>query len=399
VGIDVEVRLLTQDDLEQAFRLDQQVFNLPDDRRELWIKWAVPEREHGAFSNGKLAAAAYVHAFGQFFGGRSVPMGGVGGVAVAPEHRGKGLARRVMTEALQAMRARGEVISALFPATTSLYRGVGYELAGAAVWHQVSPRALRELRAPSSLETRRVDQDESPEGIRHCYQRVAPGINGWVDRGDRRWQAQWEWWHQQHQVYACQTPDGEVDGYLVYRHEPTPPGAVGDYGLRVDQLVAATPEAMRALWWTLASHASLVDAVTFTASPEDALLLLMPEQRMSVRAQVRWMLRIVDAPGAMAARGFPPSLEIEVPLVVEDAILPDNAGAWTLRVAKGEGLLERGGEGGPRLGIGALSSLYAGWASSGTLARTGLLQGGSPTQLRALDAAFAGPTPWMMDEF
>ncbi|GAG49057.1 unnamed protein product, partial [marine sediment metagenome] len=44
-------------------------------------------------------------------------------------------------------------------------------------------------------------------------------------------------------------------------------------------------------------------------------------------------------------------------------------------------------------------SLYTGWASSGTLARAGLLEDGSPEQLRALDAAFAGPTPWMMEEF
>ena len=86
----------------------------------------------------------------------------------------------------------------------------------------------------------------------------------------------------------------------------------------------------------------------------------MSEQHTSVRGQVRWMLRIIDAQGAVAARGYPPSLEIEVPLTVEDAILTDNAGAWTLRVAEGRGSLEPGGEGGPRLGIGALSSLYTG---------------------------------------
>jgi len=33
------------------------------------------------------------------------------------------------------------------------------------------------------------------------------------------------------------------------------------------------------------------------------------------------------------------------------------------------------------------------------LARAGLLEGGSPAELRALDTAFNGPTPWMVDEF
>jgi predicted acetyltransferase len=111
------------------------------------------------------------------------------------------------------------------------------------------------------------------------------------------------------------------------------------------------------------------------------------------------MLRIVDAPGAVAARGYPPGLEIEVPLTVGDPLLCGNDGRWTLRVAKGEGRLEQDGEGGPRLGIGAFSSLYTGWASTDVLVRAGLLEGGSPAQLRALDAAFAGATPWMMDEF
>jgi predicted acetyltransferase len=218
-----EIRFLTQDDLEQAFRLDQQAFNTPEERRDLYFKRALPERTHGAFANGRLVATTHIHAFGQFFGGRSVPMGGVGDVAVVPEHRGKGLARRVMTEAIQAMRARGEVISALFPATTTLYRGLGYELAGAAIWHQVAPGALHNLRGAATLETRRVEKGDDSKGIRRCYERVASGINGWLDRDDRRWQSLWEWWHTGHYLYACENSGGEVEAYLAYRHEPSLP--------------------------------------------------------------------------------------------------------------------------------------------------------------------------------
>ncbi len=147
--MELEIRFLTESDLEEAFRLDRETFNLPEERRERWMRSSQPERKHGAFANGRLVGATHALSFGQYFGGRSVPMGGVGDVAVAPEQRGKELARRMMTEALMAMRDRGEVISALFPATTSLYRRVGYELAGAAVWHQISPRAIDHLRGSS----------------------------------------------------------------------------------------------------------------------------------------------------------------------------------------------------------------------------------------------------------
>lgn len=396
-----EIRTLRKEDLEAAFRLDQQAFNLPEWRREHWLRWCRPERGHGAFVQGALAAACHVWSFGQFFGGRSVPMGGVGGVAVAPEHRGRGLAKAVVSHALAAMRERGEVISALYPATTSLYRSLGWELAGAAVWHHISPRELRDVRAPASLAVRRVETtaDDDFVPLRRCYERLAPQIDGWLDRGDHRWGALREWWAHGHYVYACTGAQGEVEAYLAYRHEPAPPDTGGDYAIRVDELVATTPGGLRAAWWTLASSASQVNAISFTASPEDALLLVMPEQRNVVRGQVRWMLRLVDAPAAVAARGFAPGLEVTVPLELSDERVPDNAGAWTLAVAKGEGRLERGGRGGPRLGIGAFSSLYSGWATAGVLARAGLLGGGSDGQRRALDAAFAGPTPWMMDEF
>src|SRR2546426_9159996 len=64
---------------------------------------------------------------GQFFGGRSVPMMGVGAVGVAPEHRGQRAASTLMRAALKDMHARGYPLSALYPATLPLYRSAGYE--------------------------------------------------------------------------------------------------------------------------------------------------------------------------------------------------------------------------------------------------------------------------------
>ena len=57
------------------------------------------------------------------------------------------------------------------------------------------------------------------------------------------------------------------------------------------------------------------------------------------------------------------------------------------------------GSGSLRLEIGAFSALYTGWATPATLMRAGLLAGGTDAERAALGAAFAGPTPWMLDEF
>jgi predicted acetyltransferase len=113
----------------------------------------------------------------------------------------------------------------------------------------------------------------------------------------------------------------------------------------------------------------------------------------------QWMTRLVDAPAAIAARGFRPGAAAVVPLQVHDPLLPDHAGDVVLEVRDGEGRLEPGGAGRVRLGIGAFASLYTGWSSPWTLARAGLLDGATEADLTALTDVFAGPMPWTRNYF
>ncbi len=53
------------------------------------------------------------------------------------------------------------------------------------------------------------------------------------------------------------------------------------------------------------------------------------------------MLRLIDAPAAIAARGYPPAVSLSVPLDIADRDLPANAGRWTLQVTGGTGRLQR----------------------------------------------------------
>ncbi len=118
--MDGQIRLLRDDDLEAAWELDRLAFNSPAEHREPWLRLAAREPVHGLFVAGRLAATTAVFGWGQFFGGRSIPMGGVSAVAVAPEHRGRGYASRVVEAALRHARECGLAISCLYHATTSL---------------------------------------------------------------------------------------------------------------------------------------------------------------------------------------------------------------------------------------------------------------------------------------
>lgn len=105
------------------------------------------------------------------------------------------------------------------------------------------------------------------------------------------------------------------------------------------------------------------------------------------------MLRLLDARAAVAGRGFPSGVELDVPLVVTDDLLPHNAGRRRLRVRDGAGSLvedDAAGDGALRVDARGLAALYAG-VSPSVLRRAELVTGGDPAADTALAAAFHGP--------
>src|SRR5689334_15595346 len=79
------------------------------------------DRVLAAFVDGAPVACSRIREFGQFLGGRRVPMGGYSPVGVAADHRGRGYGTIITTSQFVPMRERGEVLAGLYPATTALY--------------------------------------------------------------------------------------------------------------------------------------------------------------------------------------------------------------------------------------------------------------------------------------
>ena len=106
------------------------------------------------------------------------------------------------------------------------------------------------------------------------------------------------------------------------------------------------------------------------------------------------MLRVLDAPTAVAARGYPQTVRTSARFTLVDPLVPEHEGSWQLTVADGRGLLDRGQPGGPRLQARGLALLWGGAASTAGLQRAGLLDGPAP----GLDV-FAGAGPRAPDYF
>ena len=341
----MEIRTLRDSELEQALELGADAFHASEDQRESFRRFVDPARVVGAFEGDRLLAMSGVVEFGQYFGGRSVPMGGLASVAVAPDVRGRGLAGQVIRPCIEAMRECGEAISSLYPATTSLYRSVGWEVAGNLSIRSVEPRLLRSLPCPQGGGVRPfVEADRL--ALRACYDRFASSANGCLDRPTDWWERREVGW-KGGSVYVFEGQDGALEGYLVYRQtdgEYTDLG--GEFRIVVDELVNCTHDAGLGLWGLLASWSSQVEKLVFSGATDDAILLSMPEQVFQTLAEIRWMTRIVDVEAAIAARGFPSGLDVELSLQLRDEDVASNRGRFRLTVQKGRGQLAQTDSGG-----------------------------------------------------
>jgi predicted acetyltransferase len=403
---DLVIRPVTpEDDFDAQLDLGQRAFGIYSPaQRASWLYAARLRARQGmflgAFAGDQPAGAAIFHDLRQWWAGRAVPCAGVASVKVAPEYRGQGAGRRLMTELLAAIAARGYPLAALYPATMPIYRSLGWELAGGRYRATIPARSLRDLLTPdvavaagagTEPAVRRADATEAAEivgivGGAHEAARDCGPITWDVPLAER--------WLGRADMYAYRT----ADGYAAYRWD-----GAGDGALFVEHLHAASPESLRALWSVIASHSSTASAVSLFTAPNDPFWWLTRERDATIVKRSMWMLRVVDAPAAIAARGFPPAVSLSLPLVISDHTRPANSGRWQLSVSDGKGILIPNGPVVPpapeALTVGArgLSALYAGTPVR-TLKLAGLAAGGAPDADAALDAAFAA-TPFMVDEF
>lgn len=389
----------SEEEWRAADRIFQRGFGLHVDpeMEERNLGRTLRDRYLAVFVDGDVAAAAQVRPFGIFLGGRAVSMGGYSPVAVAPEFRGFGHGTRVTESHFPHLRERGEVLAGLYPASTKLYRGVGFEVAGVFVQHSIFTRHLNQIRPMVAWpKERRLTRDDMP-AIKACYRRHASTRQGWLDRPEVWWENRiFENFDKEHWYGVdASGPGGELAGYVRYRHERAAPPY--SYDIHVPELCAADPDVEIGLWKLVGSSSSQAHTTKIYGGHEHPLLHLLPEQDAKVELDIRWMARIIDAPGAIAARGYPTSVSGTVAVEVRDPHCDWNAGRWTFTVEGGEGRLEKGGGGDVELSINGLSSLFTGYASAESLRMAGLLRGGGHRDHDLLTAAFTTRTPTTVD--
>ncbi len=338
-----------------------------------------------------LVAGLMIIPMGQWFGGRSVPTAGIAGVAVTPHERGRGVARDLMANTLREMRERGCPLSTLFPATVTLYRRCGYEIAGGYYSAEVDPSLVGVINRTADLQPITA---ETENGIESLYRRHAAARTGYLDRGPYIWRRVRRWRGETVRGVAV-TEGATMTGYAYYFQK-----AADEHSQSIEftDLVATTPNAGRRLLTFIADHRSLVKTVTWRCPAADPLFHLLPERPCKLSLEIYWMLRILDVAKALTARGYPAGLEAEVHFEIADDLIEDNGGRFVLAVAGGEGQVHRGGDGRLKLDIRGLAALYSGHLTVEQLCAAGYLEG-EAEHATVASAVFAGPAPAMTDPF
>ena len=385
-------RLQSDDDATRLARALASAFNSTVDEVHRWWDYAGREHLRVVRGDGQTVGGLLMVPMGQVFGGRAVGMTGIAGVAVSPESRGRGAARFMMAEGLREMHASGRSLSTLYASNAPLYRSVGYEQAGSQFRARVRLRDLPRERAPGRVRPM-TEADEVT--VRELHRSRGPLAPGSLERGSYIW-------------HRIKNPRfGKLSrGFLIegergaegYAYLITDPGDPSFEVLGLGDWCATTPEALRTLVSFLADHATMWTSVTWTTGPRDALLASVPDFGYELQLVEYWMLRVVDVPRALEARGYPPGLEAEIQLEVEDEVVAANRGRFVLSVSGGRGTVRAGGKGAIALGVAPLASLYSGHLTAEDLALLGQAAGGA-AELANATAVFASAPPATPDFF
>ncbi|WP_327040565.1 GNAT family N-acetyltransferase [Micromonospora ureilytica] len=389
----VHVRELTADDLDAAWELGRFAFGSDPQRPAPASAPVHGLTRYGAFDDtGRLVGKAVDLHHDQWWSGRAVPAADVAGVAVAPEARGRGVARALLTGLLRGAHERGAAISALYPTVAAPYRACGWESAGVLRTVDLATAALPRHRPGSHL-TVRAGTTADLAAVDALYEKVARHRNGMLtrrgglfDAADRGLPGD---------GLTLVEADGELVGYATWQRGR---GYGADSVLTVDEALAVTAEAARELVGVLGSWASVAPTLRLCPLDGDAVSIQLPLESAREHERDLWMHRPVDVALAVSARGWPAHTRGVVDFGLTDPLAEWNTGTWRLTVADGAAELTRvDGEADLRLDVRGFALLYAGAARARSVAHAGLLHGaGDPA---ALDLLGVGGPAQLLDYF
>ncbi|MBV9933638.1 MAG: GNAT family N-acetyltransferase [Actinobacteria bacterium] len=337
---DLLLRPIVEEEFPAWSRAVSAAFGAHVEHAEDWI--VEYDRTVAVFDGDEIVANAGAFTFDLTLPGlTSTQVAGVTAVGVRTDHRRQGLLTRMMEHQLDDVASRGEALAILLASESIIYGRFGYGMASSLMQIEVdSSRDAFLPRIPITGTVRPVDADAAAKTLPAvhdvaCRQRAGdmPRVQKWwdiyfTDREKDRGGAS-------ARFYAVhESAPGQADGYVSWRIKQDWDSANANNQLRVDEMVATTPEATAALWRYI-FDVDLVGTVTAWVPLDEPLRWMLSDPRRMLTKNIHDFLwvRLLDIPAAMTARRY----DVEDSLVVEvaDAFRPSSAGRY--RITGGPG--------------------------------------------------------------
>jgi predicted acetyltransferase len=394
IAMSVEVRVPEERDREAIARLLNLSMNSSMDRMMARVPTFRLEDLRGAYDDGRLVSMAGELHFRQWFGGRSLPMSGIFGVATEPERRSSGLATACVRSLLERARDRGDPLSALYPAVLRPYRRLGYELAGTFTKHRLSLEAIPADLGTDLATVEQLDLDRDLEDLKSCYRRWARGHTGTIEPEDSMWTTRLLTRPAAEPFRAVVVRGGDgIEGFAAFHREPTSGPLDVAFGLACTSFVAETGRALRSLLGYFRGHRGIGRWVEWVGPPGDPMAFVVEELPLETSYRYPWMLRLLDVPAAFEQRGYPAE-DGECTIAVEDPTFTQNAGPWRIRAERGIVTVVPADTAPPQpIPIGALSAMFTGFLRPADAVRLGHLRADEPS-VEVFTRLLAGPAPW-----
>jgi predicted acetyltransferase len=336
-----------------------------------------------------VAAGLVIHAVGQWFGGQRLASHAITALVAAAHVRRQHVGHQLITRTLREARENKVPLSVLFASTPTFYRQVGYEPAGASMFFRAPTHCLPTVTEGAEFAPF-TPAEQAP--IRELYRQFASQRSGMLDRNDHFWRMQLDPYDGSRRYAYRIDFAGALEGYVCFQH------ARPNNTLVVQEALATTPRAARAALALISHHKSIAESVVFPDGPQGPLhKLISGNQARPEPGCQQWLLRIVDVATALEQRGYP-ALDVELQLDIADETLPENAGRYVLALHAGKAQVTRGGSGRIQLDVRALAAVFSGFCHPSEMQAAGLLRADA-SDLARLGAVFAGPSPYLQDQF
>ncbi len=155
----------TQADKDEVLRVLWKAFQVLTDfetlKKEDWVKhWADEEFNEYAYiakyNEKPVGNLAFFISNNSMIRGSSIPIAGVWGVTTLPEHRKRGLVKKISERAFPAMREKGAILSILDPFLIEFYEQFGYALAETRVCHEFRYHDIKPFSATDEITSREL---------------------------------------------------------------------------------------------------------------------------------------------------------------------------------------------------------------------------------------------------